>query len=159
MSSSLSLKPNLSLQMGKKEDRQRFSRMVLVRNLEPLMKNSEVEPTIDFNGSKCQTEKVDQADGDHQLSRDLSLTPEAREVSACNLDQSQESRDITANSLSELSRGATLQGRPKRYFKLSRDLRFNFFCATLDIISCIMKHACHIGLQVIISIFMHLFFF
>ncbi|KAK1409043.1 hypothetical protein QVD17_41311 [Tagetes erecta] len=115
MSSSLSLKPNLSLQMGNKEDKGRFSRMVLVRNLEPLMKSSEVEPADDMSGSTCQIEKVDQPDGDHKHSRDLNSTSEVREVSACNLDQSQESRDVTADSVSELSPDATLQGRPKRF--------------------------------------------
>ncbi|KAI3693617.1 hypothetical protein L1987_76565 [Smallanthus sonchifolius] len=114
MSSSLSLKPNLSLHMSKKENKERFSHMVLVRNLEPLMKNSEVETTVNIKEITCQTQKVEQAYGDHKISRTLDSTSETGQVTASNLDQSQESRDIAADPVSELSPDATLQGRPKR---------------------------------------------
>ncbi|XP_076897644.1 uncharacterized protein LOC143550985 isoform X2 [Bidens hawaiensis] len=98
--SSLSLKPNLSLQIGKQDDMGRFSRMVLVKNLEPLMKNNEVELTVNIKESTLPTEKVDQTYEDN--------------ISSRNLDQSQESTDVTTVFVSEPSQDATLQGRPER---------------------------------------------
>ncbi|KAJ0565073.1 putative S1 domain, nucleic acid-binding, RNA-binding domain, S1 [Helianthus annuus] len=114
MSSSLSLKPNLSLQMGKEDDKERFSRMVLVSNLEPLIKNNEVETAVNIKESTCQTEKVDQAYVDHKRPKNLDSTSETGKVAATDPDQSQKRRDIAAEPVSEPSPDATLQGRPKR---------------------------------------------
>ncbi|KAM0015524.1 putative nucleic acid-binding, RNA-binding domain, S1 [Helianthus debilis subsp. tardiflorus] len=114
MSSSLSLKPNLSLQMGKEDDKERFSRMVLVSNLEPLIKNNEVETAVNIKESTCQTEKVDQAYGDHKRPKNLDSTSETGKVAATDPDQSQKRRDIVAEPVSEPSPDATLQGRPER---------------------------------------------
>ncbi|KAK9076694.1 hypothetical protein SSX86_005028 [Deinandra increscens subsp. villosa] len=114
MSSSLSLKPNLSLQIGKEEYKERFSHMVLVRNLEPLTENNEVKPTVDIKESTCQNEKMDQAYGDYKRSRNLDTTSETEKVATSNLDQSQESKDVSLDSVTKQSSDATLQGRPKR---------------------------------------------
>ncbi|XP_076951912.1 uncharacterized protein LOC143625482 [Bidens hawaiensis] len=102
MSSSLTLKPNLSLQIGKEDDMGRFSHMLLVKNLEPLMRNQEVEPIVNIKESTLPTEKVDQTYEVNRSSRSR------------NLDQPQESKDVTTDSVSELSQDATLQGRPER---------------------------------------------
>lgn len=93
--SSLSLKPNLSLKMGKNEGKELFCDMILVRNPEPIMKNNEVESKVNIEESTCQPKKVDQTYEEQNQSR----------------------YDIESNSVSKRYRDATLQGRPKRYFK------------------------------------------
>lgn len=102
MPSSLSLKPNLSLKMGKEEGKDRFTDMILVRNSEPLPKSTKVESTVDIKDTTCQTEQVDP-------------NYEDRSRSKSNID---ESMDIAIDSVPKLSSDATLQGRPKRYAKL-----------------------------------------
>ncbi|GJX81446.1 polyribonucleotide nucleotidyltransferase, partial [Tanacetum coccineum] len=97
MPSSLSLKPNLSLKMGKEDGKGRFTDMILVRgNSDPLTRNNKVESTVDSKDSTYQYEQVNQAYEDSSRS---------------NID---ESRDIDTGSVAKLSSDATLQGRPKR---------------------------------------------
>nr|GFD18281.1 polyribonucleotide nucleotidyltransferase [Tanacetum cinerariifolium] len=91
-SSSLSLKPNLSLKMGKEDEKGRFTDMILVRN-------NKVESTVDAKDSTYQNEQMNQAYEDSSRS---------------NID---ESRDIDTGSVTKLSSDATLQGRPKRAVK------------------------------------------
>ncbi|PWA99046.1 polyribonucleotide nucleotidyltransferase [Artemisia annua] len=98
MPSSLSLKPNLSLKMGKEEGKERFTDMILVRNSEPLPKSTKVDSTVDVEDTTCQTEQADQPYEDHSRSKS-------------NID---ESRGIEIGSDAKLSSDATLQGRPKR---------------------------------------------
>ncbi|XP_023772159.1 uncharacterized protein LOC111920822 [Lactuca sativa] len=139
MPSNLSFKPNLSLKMGKEDDKERFSDMILVRNPEPLMKNDEVNSTNDIiNESTYQTEKdvsiqqkcesnLDQAFGDFNQSRsdiddtdnssrNHGITFHTRHVAvAIDLDPSHEiSGNVADDSVSKVSSDATLQRPPKR---------------------------------------------
>lgn len=127
--------------MGKEDDKERFSDMILVRNPEPLMKNDEVNSTNDIiNESTYQTEKdvsiqqkcesnLDQAFGDFNQSRsdiddtdnssrNHGITFHTRHVAvAIDLDPSHEiSGNVADDSVSKVSSDATLQRPPKRYF-------------------------------------------
>ncbi|GJZ35310.1 9-cis-epoxycarotenoid dioxygenase NCED6, chloroplastic, partial [Tanacetum coccineum] len=105
MTSSLSLKPNLSLKMGKEDGKGRFTDMILVwGNSGPLTRNNKVESTVDSKGSTYQYEQVNQAYEDRSRS---------------NID---ESRDIDTDLVAKLSSDATLQGCPKSF---SKPLIFN----------------------------------
>nr|XP_043608511.1 uncharacterized protein LOC122580300 [Erigeron canadensis] len=116
MLSSLSLKPNLSLNMGKEGGKDRFSDMILVKNSEPSMKTKELDST-NIKEIRCQTEKVDQTIKDQKVS-----ISDIDDNHSRNLDPSKESADIEADIVSKLYADATLQGRPKRLKQPAKEM-------------------------------------
>lgn len=100
MSSLLSLKPNLSLKMGKEKGMERFSDMILVRN-EPSMKHNEVVSAVIIKENTCEPKRVDQTYAAQTQSRS-----DFDDNLLRNLDH--ESRYMEADA------DATLQGRPRR---------------------------------------------